>query len=286
MSQSKKDAETLYRSRAAHYDASNGGWHAVLGRDFVQWTAPARGSAILDLACGTGLVTTPMAKAVGCDGIEVGVDATAAMLDIARGKEIPEGAAQVEFVEADICDRDEISGIETVRSVVERRGGFDVIACCSALVLLRDLARVVRGWVGLLREGGRLIVDVPTEQRTVQYLFTSALHAELGMAVSYNRDWVKGMENLESVFEEAGLVVERSWKTKSYLPERWYEDEESVRDEVFDRQTGDTYLDYAKKGRLEDARVAWREVWKLGVDRETGMLYEGHPLYVSIGRKP
>ncbi|KAM0798524.1 S-adenosyl-L-methionine-dependent methyltransferase, partial [Usnea florida] len=208
--------ETLYRSRAPHYDASNGGWHAALGRDFVQWTAPAPGSAVLDLACGTGLVTIPMAEAVGSDGIVVGVDATAAMLDVARGKEMPERAARVEFVEADICDRGEISGIETVRRVVERRGGFDVIACCSALVLLHDLASVVRGWVGLLREGGRLIVDVPTEERTVQYLFTSALHAELGMAVSYDRDWVKGMESLERVLEEAGLVVERSWKTKSY----------------------------------------------------------------------
>ena len=227
-----------------------------------------------------------MAEAVGRDGIVVGVDATTAMLGVARGKEMPEGAARVEFVEADICDREEISGIETVRSVVERRGGFDVIACCSALVLLHDLVSVVRGWVGLLREGGRLIVDVPTEQRTMQYLFTSALHAELGMAVSYDRDWVKGTESLEHVFEEAGLVVEGSRKTRSNIPERWYEDEESVRDEVFDRQTRDTYSDYAKEGRLEDARVAWREVWKLGVDRETGMVYEGNPLYVSIGRKP
>ena len=216
----------------------------------------------------------------------MGVDVTTAMVDIARGKEIPEGAARVEFVEADICNEGELSGIETVRSVVGRRGGFDVIACCSALVLLHDLVSVVRGWVGLLREGGRLIVDVPTEQRTVQYLFTAALHAELGMAVSYDRDWIKGMESLERVMEEAGLVVERSWKTKSYLPERWHEDEERVRDEVFDRQTRDTFMGYAKEGRLEDARVAWREVWKLGVDPETGMVYEGHPLYVSIGRKP
>lgn len=223
---------------------------------------------------------------MGRDGIVVGVDATAAMLDVARGKEVVEGAARVEFVEADVCDEGGLGGVEGVRRVVGRRGGFDVMACCSALVLLHDLVGVVRGWVGLLREGGRLIVDVPTELHTVQYLFTSALHAELGMAVSYDRDWVKGVESLENVFEEAGLVVERSWKTKSYLPERWYEDEESVRDEVFDRQTRDTFLDYAKEGRLDDARVAWREVWKLGVDRETGMVYEGHPLYVSIGRKP
>lgn len=286
MTTSKQDAEKLYSDRAPHYDASNGGWHPELGRHFVQWTAPEPGSAVLDLACGTGLVTIPMAEAIGRDGVVVGVDATAAMLDVARRKEVSEGAARVEWVEADITDEGGLGEVEAVRGVVRERGGFDVVSCCSALVLLHDLVSVVRRWVGLLKPGGRLIVDVPTELRTVQYLFTAALHAELGMAVSYDRDWVRGMDSLERVYEEAGLVVERSWKTKSYLPERWYEDEESVRDEVFDKQTRDTYLDYAKQGRLEDARVAWRKVWKLGVDQERGSVYDGHPLYVTIGRKP
>lgn len=276
-------AVTVYSDRASNYDAATGGWHVELGRDFTHWIAPAPGSAVLDLACGTGLVTLPMAAAVGRTGVVVGVDVTVAMLDVARRKELPEGAARVEWVEADITEG--LGEAEAVRRVVGERGGFDVISCCSALVLLGEPTSVVGKWAGLLREGGRLIVDVPTEQRTVQYLFTVALREKLGMALPFDREWVRGMGSLEKVYEEAGLVVEKSWKTRSYVPERWYEDEESMRDEVFDRQTRDMYLGFKKEGRLEEARSAWREVWRLGVQDGKGRVYEGHPLYVCIGRR-
>ena len=273
----------MYSDRASNYDATTGGWHVELGQDFAHWIAPAPGSAVLDLACGTGLVTLPMAAAVGRTGVVVGVDVTAAMLDVARQKELPEGAARVEWVEADITRG--LGEVKEVRRVLGERGGFDVISCCSALVLLGEPTKVVRKWVGLLREGGRLIVDVPTEQRTVQYLFTVALREKLGMALPFDREWVRGMGSLDKVYEEAGLVVEKLWSTRSYVPDMWYEDEESMRNEVFDRQTRELYLGFEKEGRLEEARIAWREVWRLGVQDGKGRVYEGHPLYVCIGRR-
>lgn len=275
-------AVTIYTDRASNYDAST--WHVELGQDFARWIAPAPGSAVLDLACGTDLVTLPMAAAVGREGVVVGVDVTAKMLDVARQKQLPEGAARVEWAQGDIIEG--LGEMEAVKRVVAERGGFDVISCCSAFVLLDERTSVVRTWVSLLRKGGRLIVDVPTEHRTLQYLFTVALREELGMALPFDRDWLRALDSLERVFEEAGLVVEKSWMTKSSVPEMWYEDEEGMRDEVFDRQTRGTYLGFAKEGRLEDARVAWRDVWKVGVRDGKGKVYKGHPLYVSIGRKP
>ncbi len=276
----------MYTDRAPTYDTATGGWHVELGRDMARWIAPARGAAVLDLACGTGLVTYAMAEAVGRDGVVVGVDVTRAMLEVARRKEgEEEQAARVEWVEGDMMG--DLCGVEAVRRVVAgERAGFDVISCCSAFVMVEDVVGVVRRWVGLLRPGGRLIVDVPTEERTVQYLVMVALREELGMALPFDRGWVRGVESLEGVYREAGLVVERSWRTKSYIPERWYEDEESVRDEVFDTLTKELYLGFAKEGRLEDARVAWRDVWKLGVEFGKGKVYRGLPLYVSIGRRP
>ena len=229
-------------------------------------------------------MTLPMAAAVGRSGVVVGVDVTAAMLQLARRKGLPEGSARVEWVQADISEG--LGGVEVVRRVVEERGGFDVISCCSALVLLDDPASVVRRWVDLLRRGGRLIVDVPSEEHTLQYLFTVALRAKLGMSLPFDREWVRGIESLEGLYKEVGLEVEESWRTKSYVPERWYEDDESTRDEVFDRQTREIYLGFAKEGRVEDAKAAWKDVWKLGVEDGKGRVYEGQPLYVSIGRKP
>lgn len=239
---------------------------------------------MLDLACGTGLVTIPMAEAVGHSGVVVGVDITGAMLDIARQKGLPQGAARVEWVEGDITQG--LDEIEAVKRVVSERGGFDLISCCSALVLLPDPISAIKSWVGLLRKGGRLIIDVPTEQLTVQYLFLFALREKLGMELPADRKWIRNVDSLGRVYEQAGLVVEKSWKTRSYIGEGWYEDEEGVRDEVFERQTRESYHVFEREGRLEEARVAWRDVWKMGVEDGRGKVYDGYPVYVCVGRKP
>lgn len=90
-----------------------------------------------------------------------------------------------------------------------------MISCCSALLLLDDPTSVIRSWVGLLREGGRLIVDVPTELRTVQYLSLFALRQKLGMELPFDREWIRDMNSVGRVFEQKGLVVEKPWKDKA-----------------------------------------------------------------------
>ena len=277
-------AVDMYTDRAVTYDTATGGWHIEFGRDFAEWIAPAPGSSVLDLACGTGLVTIPMAVAVGATGTVVGLDITKAMLDQARAKRLPEGAAAVEWVEADIAG--DLSGLEAVRRVLEEQGGFDVISCCSAFVMLKDPVAMMKNWAGLLKTGGRIIVDVPTEQKTVQYLFMEALRVKLGMPLPFKERWVKDIRSLEKVYEQAGLVLETSWKTKSYVPEEWFEDVETVRDHVFDSQTKELYLGFEREGKLEEARGAWKDVWKMGVADRKGRVFGGHQLYVSIGTKP
>lgn len=75
-------------------------------------------------------------------------------------------------------------------------------------------------------------------------------------------------------------------KTKLYIAEAWYEDEENLRDEVFDKQTRESYHAFAKEGRLKDARVAWRDMWKMEVDDGKGKLYDGYPVYMCVGSRP
>jgi ubiquinone/menaquinone biosynthesis C-methylase UbiE len=93
-----------------------------------------------------GLVTLPMATAVGSSAVVVGIDATTAMLDLARQKELSERAAHVEWVEADITEG--LGEVEAMRRVLGERGGFDVISCCSALMLFDDPKSIIRKWVG------------------------------------------------------------------------------------------------------------------------------------------
>jgi ubiquinone/menaquinone biosynthesis C-methylase UbiE len=85
--------------------------------------AAARGQAVLELACGTGRVTLPIAR----EGIEVvGLDNAAAMLDVARRKAAAEDL-DVTWVEADMRDFD-----------LGRRFGLVIIPYRSFLHLLTD----------------------------------------------------------------------------------------------------------------------------------------------------
>jgi hypothetical protein len=130
-----------------------------------------------------------------------------------------------------------------------------------------------------------MIIDVPTEDKTLQHLFTVDLRSAMGgsFTLPFDRSWIHDIRSLEKLYEEAGLVVEKSWRTKSYIPGKWYEGDE--RDAVFEEQTSTVYKSFLAKGNLEDARKAWPSVWDANL-RENGKIWDGHSLYVTIGRKP
>ena len=269
----------MYDNRAASYDASTGGWHAHLGRDFVEWIEPASGASVLDLACGTGLVTIPASKAVGRSGKVIGVDLSPGMLREARSKKLDEDCAMIDWVEHDITSLDDI---DTIQNVVNQDGGFDIVSCCSALVLLSDPQAAIKHWAKFLKPGGKLIIDVPTEDKTLQYLFTVDLRDAVGASLPFDRSWVHDIHSLEKLYEQAGLVVEKSLRTRSYIPEKWYDAGE--RDAVFDEQTATVYKSFSADGKLEEARKAWVGIWDANLS-EGGRLWDGHALYVTIGRK-
>jgi ubiquinone/menaquinone biosynthesis C-methylase UbiE len=289
-------AETIqhYTGRAATYDNTTsgaGGWHAELGRDFVRWLPPPRGGAVLDLACGTGLVALPYAEAVGPGGVAVGVDVTEAMLEQARRKD-REG--RVTWVLGDITD---LSSIDAVRQVVAERGGFDVISCCSALVLLEPPARRhVKHWTKYLKVGGKIIVDVTTEDRTTQYLFTVPLRRQTtaddeDKPFIFEREWIKGIHSVDRLYRDDGepastspsLEPIQTFRTKSYTPEALYDGDQAA--EVFEEKANSTYR-WVKQDEatLNKARQIWPELWRQSL-RPDGKFWDGHPLYVTIGRR-
>ncbi len=90
------------------------------------------------------------------------------------------------------------------------------------------------------------------------------------------------MHSLEKLYEKAGLVIEKSFRTRSAIPEKWYEADEG--DAVFEKETQNTYKGFAQEGKLEEARKVWPALWKNNL-RENSKFWDGHPLYVTIGRK-
>src|SRR5438477_13043025 len=74
----------FYDRVAPEYDAWADGLHGRVAAKLVDVAGPRRGDAVLDVGCGTGLVTHLLAERVGPRGSVVGIDLSARMLDLAR----------------------------------------------------------------------------------------------------------------------------------------------------------------------------------------------------------
>jgi SAM-dependent methyltransferase len=72
-----------------------------LGLEAMRVLAPAAGEHVVDIGCGCGQSTVELARRVGADGAVTGVDLSRPMLDRARARPIPQGAAQPQFREID-----------------------------------------------------------------------------------------------------------------------------------------------------------------------------------------
>ena len=92
---------SLYRKRAADYDASGIRGLVPWREAAVQMLALQPGDRVVDIGCGTGLNFGLLRDAVGPQGTIIGVDLTDAMLDQARRRVAEHGWQNVELVQAD-----------------------------------------------------------------------------------------------------------------------------------------------------------------------------------------
>jgi SAM-dependent methyltransferase len=96
---------------------------------------------VLDVACGTGAFTRAFAEAVAPDGLAVGLDASATMLERAAAAD---GPANLAYVRGDAM------------ALPFRDGTFDAVCCFAALYLIEDPWRALDEVVRVLAPGGRV----------------------------------------------------------------------------------------------------------------------------------
>jgi len=77
-----------------------------LGLEAMRALQPRPGEHILDIGCGCGQTTMALAERVGAEGAVVGVDISRPMLNVARARTAPVGAAGPRFREADAQSAD------------------------------------------------------------------------------------------------------------------------------------------------------------------------------------
>ena len=107
-----------------------------------------RGAQILDVACGTGIVTFRAAALAGPSGSVIGTDISGEMIAAARASAVASGIENVRFERMD---------------AEEPRfddGTFDVVLCALGLMYLPDPEQALREFHRLLRPGGRAAAAV------------------------------------------------------------------------------------------------------------------------------
>jgi SAM-dependent methyltransferase len=118
--------------------------HAAL----LDSAALAPGDRVLDLACGTGLVTLPAARAVGPSGQVIGVDIADRMVEALRQHAAAAGLPQVSAARMD------------AERLALPDGSVDVVLCALGLMYLPDPGQALQEVKRVLRPGGRAVLAV------------------------------------------------------------------------------------------------------------------------------
>lgn len=126
-------------------------WQAQLAgaqEALLELAALQPGQRVLDVACGTGLVSLAAAAAVGPAGAVLGVDLSGAMVDAATARARERGVANARFARMD------------GEALDCADAGFDVAVCALGLMYMPEPERALAEMRRVLRPGGRMVAAV------------------------------------------------------------------------------------------------------------------------------
>lgn len=165
-------------------------------RDLLDRVHPEPGEHVLDVACGTGVVSRQAARRVGDLGRVVGVELNPAMLEVAR--QVSTYYEPIEYREGDAS------------SLPVRDGEFDIAVCQHAIMFFPDRDASVREMHRALKPNGRVGVSVFRSAELnpgFGYLIT-ALERHAGPdAADFMRSpfVMESVEQMRALFQQAGF---------------------------------------------------------------------------------
>jgi ubiquinone/menaquinone biosynthesis C-methylase UbiE len=115
--------------------------------ELLRTAALRPGERVLDVACGTGVITRAAAEQVGPTGSVIGVDLAPEMIDVAKAT--PAAGAPIEWHQADAA------------SLPFPDGSFDVALCQMGLMFMEDRSAALAEMGRVLTAGGRVVVNTP-----------------------------------------------------------------------------------------------------------------------------
>jgi ubiquinone/menaquinone biosynthesis C-methylase UbiE len=137
---------------------------APLARDLIELAELRPGERVLDVACGTGVVTRLAAEQVGHSSV-VGADINPGMLEVARNAS---GGAAIEWLEG------------SAESLPVEDATFDVVLCQMGLQFFTDREGALGEMGRVLRPGGRVLLTVPGPTPPMFAVLEQALRRHVG----------------------------------------------------------------------------------------------------------
>ena len=193
-----------------------------LSEAVVGHAQPVAGERVLDVACGTGILTRRVAESVQPGGAVVGVDINPGMIDVARELS-SDGDPRIEYRQGDATALDLPDA------------AFDLVTCQQGLQFFPDRAAGTAEMRRVTRDGGRAVIAA-WQGLDRHPLFAALADAEephlKELGVDMTRDelvapFSLGADELRDLLESAGFhdvdVAEASIEARFAEPDRFVE---------------------------------------------------------------
>jgi ubiquinone/menaquinone biosynthesis C-methylase UbiE len=145
------------------------------------------GQRVLDVACGTGVVTRLAAERVGAAGAVAGLDVTPGMLAVARSQTSPD--MSIDWYEA------------SAEAMPLPDSAFDVVLCQMGLQFVPKKLAALREMRRVLDAGGRVFVTVPGPKPPMFAIMTNALARHISPEAASFGDLVFSMHDVDELTE-------------------------------------------------------------------------------------
>ncbi len=139
---------------------------APLAATLVKVADPQLGERVLDVACGTGVLTRLEAERVGWTGMVRGLDVNPSMLAVA--KTVPVAGAPIDWHEG---SAERLPFPDNI---------FDLVTCQLGLQFFQEKITALREQRRVLRRGGRVALNVPGPIPTLYESFAKVLRRRVG----------------------------------------------------------------------------------------------------------
>ncbi len=174
-------------------------WRPALGRAVKGVTGPgmaeevriarlllglSAGHTVLDVACGPGNFTRSFGRTVGADGLAIGIDASATMLERGARDLLRDRAHNVALIRGDATNLPFVDG------------SFDAVCCFAALHLFADPFTALEDMKRVLAPGGRIAVMTSVRRQLQPAPLKPLLERASGMRVFEHEEIVAKLQSI------------------------------------------------------------------------------------------